>query len=253
LYSQNYDLTSSSCSSEWISSQQKASVYIGANCQVDIFSQVSLTWLHVEVCCCEGMRNRQLHADVACYLFLIPQPGNWDRSNCDHFYINLQVKFQLYKCRNWKFRHSNFTYITYYSIAHRQAVCNLPGGYSTILPHKGLHCSNWFLSDDTRWACLEESMAPSLTVISLLLHSTTHCRYRVYTKFLLTYTAIYQRNRKVLPLVITVLQPQSHFHLGTPYILDNLNFKSNIINFIGELMFMLMMMMIIIIIYSKVL
>jgi hypothetical protein len=30
----------------------------------------------------------------------------------------------------------------YYSIAHRRAVCNLPGGYSTILPHKGVHCSN---------------------------------------------------------------------------------------------------------------
>ena len=60
-------------------------------------------------------------------------------------------------------------------------------------------------------------MARSLTVISLLFQSTTHCRYRVYTKFLLTYTAIYQRNRKVLPLGITALQPQSHFHLGTPY------------------------------------
>jgi hypothetical protein len=34
------------------------------------------------------------------------------------------------------------------SLVHRQAVCNLPGGYSTILPHKGIHCSNWFLSDD---------------------------------------------------------------------------------------------------------
>ena len=60
-------------------------------------------------------------------------------------------------------------------------------------------------------------MARSLTVISLLLQSTTHCRYRVYTKFLLTYTAIYRGNRKVLPLGITALQPQSHFHLGTPY------------------------------------
>jgi hypothetical protein len=30
----------------------------------------------------------------------------------------------------------------YYSIAHTQAVCNLPGVYSTILPHKGVHCSN---------------------------------------------------------------------------------------------------------------
>jgi hypothetical protein len=60
-------------------------------------------------------------------------------------------------------------------------------------------------------------MARSLTVISLLLQSTTYCRYRVYTKFLLTYTAIYRRNRKVLPLGITALQPQSHFHLGTPY------------------------------------
>jgi hypothetical protein len=105
----------------------------------------------------------------------------------------------------------------YYSIAYRQAVCNLPGGYSTIIPHKGVHCSNWFLSDDARWSSLEESMARSLIVISLLLQSTTHCRYRVYTKFLLTYTAIYRRNRKVLPLGITALQPQSHFHLGTPY------------------------------------
>jgi len=58
-------------------------------------------------------------------------------------------------------------------------------------------------------------MARSLTVISPLLQSTTHCRYRVYTKFLLTYTAIYRGNRKVLG--ITALQPQSHFHLGTPY------------------------------------
>jgi len=61
-------------------------------------------------------------------------------------------------------------------------------------------------------------MARSLTVISLLFQSTTYCRYRVYTKFLLTYTAIYRRNRNVLPLGITALQPQSHFHLGTPYI-----------------------------------
>ena len=60
-------------------------------------------------------------------------------------------------------------------------------------------------------------MARSLTVISLLLQSTTHCHYRVYTKFLLTYIAIYRGNRKVLPLGITALQPQSHFHLGTPY------------------------------------
>jgi len=60
-------------------------------------------------------------------------------------------------------------------------------------------------------------MARSLTVISLLFQSTTHCRYRVYTKFLLTYTAIYQRNRKVLPLGISALQHQSHFHLGTSY------------------------------------
>jgi hypothetical protein len=74
---------------------------------------------------------------------------------------------------------------------------------------------NWITA---RWACLEESMARSLTVISFLLQSTTHCRYRVHTKFLLTYTAIYRRNRKVLPLGITALQPQSHFHLGTPYI-----------------------------------
>jgi hypothetical protein len=44
--------------------------------------------------------------------------------------------------------------------------------------------------------------------------------YRVYTKFLLTYTAIYRGNRKVLPLGITTFQPQSHFHLGTPYILE---------------------------------
>jgi len=60
-------------------------------------------------------------------------------------------------------------------------------------------------------------MARSLTVISLLVQSTTHCRYQVYTKLLLTYTAIYRGNRKVLPLGITALQPQSHFHLGTPY------------------------------------
>ena len=58
-------------------------------------------------------------------------------------------------------------------------------------------------------------MARSLTVI--LFQSTTHCHYRVYTKFLLTYTAMYRRNHKVLPLGITALQPQSHFHLGTPY------------------------------------
>ena len=73
---------------------------------------------------------------------------------------------------------------------------------------------NWITA---RWACLEESMARSLNVISLLLQSTTHCRYRVYTKFLLTYTAIYRGNRKVLPLGKTALKPQSHFHLGTPY------------------------------------
>ena len=60
-------------------------------------------------------------------------------------------------------------------------------------------------------------MTRSLTVISLLLQPTTHCRYRVYTKFLLTYTAIYRGNRIVLPLGITALQLQSHFHLGTPY------------------------------------
>ena len=59
-------------------------------------------------------------------------------------------------------------------------------------------------------------MARSLTVFSLLFQSTTYCRYRVYTKFLLTYTAMYRR--KVLPLGITALRPQSHFHLGTPYI-----------------------------------
>ena len=58
----------------------------------------------------------------------------------------------------------------------------------------------------------------SLTVISLLFQSPTHCRYQAYTKFLLTYTAIYRRNSKVLPLGITTLQPQSHFHLGIPYI-----------------------------------
>jgi len=73
---------------------------------------------------------------------------------------------------------------------------------------------NWITA---HWACSEESMARSLTVISLLLQSTTHCRYRVYNKYLLTYTAIYRGNRKVLPLGITALQPQSHFHLGTPY------------------------------------
>ena len=75
-------------------------------------------------------------------------------------------------------------------------------------------------SADKNWIttrCLEESKARSLTVISLLFQSTTHCRYWVYTKFLLTYTDIYRRNHKVLPLGITALQPQSHFHLGTPY------------------------------------
>jgi len=75
--------------------------------------------------------------------------------------------------------------------------------------------ANWITA---RRACLEESTARSLTVISLLFQSTTHCRYRAYTKFLLTYTAIYRRNRKVLPLGITALQPQSHFQLGIPYI-----------------------------------
>jgi hypothetical protein len=73
---------------------------------------------------------------------------------------------------------------------------------------------NWITA---RWACLEESMVRSLTVISRLFQSTTHCRYRVYTKFFLTYTAISRRNRKVSPLGITALQPQSHIHLGTPY------------------------------------
>jgi hypothetical protein len=116
----------------------------------------------------------------------------------------------------------------YYFIAHRQAVCNLPGGYSTNLPHRGVHCNNWFLSDDARWACLEEIMARSLTVISLLLQSTTHCRYPVYTKFVLTYTAIYRRNRKVLLLGITALQSQSHFHLGTSYILSYTVFKAHL-------------------------
>jgi len=77
---------------------------------------------------------------------------------------------------------------------------------------------NWITA---RWACLEESMAQSFTVILLLLQSTTRCRYRVYTKFLLTYTAIYRGNRKVLPLGITALQPQSHFHLGMPYITES--------------------------------
>ena len=77
--------------------------------------------------------------------------------------------------------------------------------------------SLWTFWRDEVWACLEEPMARSLTAISLLLQSTTHCCYRVYTKFLLTYTAIYRGNRKVLPLGITALQPQSHFHLGTPY------------------------------------
>ena len=38
---------------------------------------------------------------------------------------------------------------------------------------------NWITA---RWACLEKSTARSLTVISLLFQSTTHCRYRVYTK-----------------------------------------------------------------------
>ena len=74
---------------------------------------------------------------------------------------------------------------------------------------------NWITA---HWACLEESMARLLTVILLLFQSTTHCRFWVYTKFLLTYTTIYRRNRKVLPLGITAPQPQSHFHLGTPYI-----------------------------------
>jgi hypothetical protein len=40
----------------------------------------------------------------------------------------------------------------------------------------------------------------------------------VYTNILLTFTAISRRNRKVPPLGITALQPQSHVHLGTPYI-----------------------------------
>ena len=34
------------------------------------------------------------------------------------------------------------------SLAHRQAVYSLPGGYSTIPPHKWVHCSSSFLSDD---------------------------------------------------------------------------------------------------------
>jgi len=71
-------------------------------------------------------------------------------------------------------------------------------------------------------------MARSLTVIWLLLQSTTRCRYRVYTKFLLTYTAIYRGNRKVLPLGITARQPQSHFHLGTPYSLNSCDFISSV-------------------------
>jgi hypothetical protein len=82
-----------------------------------------------------------------------------------------------------------------------------------------------------RWACLEESMARSLTVISLLFQSTTHCRSRVYTKFLLTYTPISRRNRKVPPLGIMALQPQSHFHLGTPY---NLLRSCTFISFLYE-------------------
>jgi hypothetical protein len=57
-------------------------------------------------------------------------------------------------------------------------------------------------------------MEGSLTVISLLFQSTTHCRYRVYTKFILTYTAIYRRNRKVLPLGITALQASVPLSLG---------------------------------------
>jgi len=52
------------------------------------------------------------------------------------------------------------------SLAHRQAVCNLPGGYSTILPHKGVHCSNWFLSDDHM--CLTSSWhVTSMTKITI--------------------------------------------------------------------------------------
>jgi hypothetical protein len=77
-------------------------------------------------------------------------------------------------------------------------------------------------------------MARSLTVISLLSQSTTHCRYRVYTKFPLTYTAIYRRNRKVLPLGITALQPQSHFHLGVPYSTNNVSHSSLVELFIDS-------------------
>jgi len=176
------------------------------------------------------------------------------------------------------------------SLAHRQAVCNLPGGYSTILPHKGVHCSNWFLSDGhmcltwswhvccthtsmmkittpsencstwhtlspihslhstvnvgstnffcqqiwitARRPCLEESVARSLTVISLL--SATHCRYGAYTKFLLTYTATYWRNHKVLPLGITAFQPQSHFPLGMPYTLSRFCLCATCFSFIWQ-------------------
>jgi len=79
-------------------------------------------------------------------------------------------------------------------------------------------------------------MTRSLTVISLLLQSATHCRYRVYTKFLLTYTAIYRGNRKVLSLGITALQPQSHFHLGTLYSSDRI-FRRNKIHVIFNKVF----------------
>ena len=44
----------------------------------------------------------------------------------------------------------------------------------------------------------------------------------MYTKFLLTYTAVYRGNGKVLSLGITALQPQSHFHLGMPYSTDSI-------------------------------
>ena len=108
------------------------------------------------------------------------------------------------------------------SLHHRKtAVCDInPVPYTFFIrlymsvPLTPSADKNWITA---RWACLEESMTRSLTVISLLLQSITHCRYRVYSKFLLTYTAIYRGNRKVLPLGITALQPQSHFHLGTPY------------------------------------
>jgi hypothetical protein len=57
-------------------------------------------------------------------------------------------------------------------------------------------------------------MAWSLTVTSLLFRSTTNCGYWVYTKFLLTYTAIYRRNRKVPLLGITAAPTSVPLALG---------------------------------------